>query len=100
MRKKYTKAGKNHIVVVILPLPCLGPYPDDVGKKHLSVFLNTPLTTFLLSIQIFFERQCGPPKSTHYIFGQFYDAMDVDIGENHLAVYLLEDIKVRYTFVM
>ena len=52
------------------------------------------------SIQIFFERQCGPPKSTHYIFGQFYDAMDVDIGENHLAVYLLEDIKVRYTFVM
>ena len=45
--------------------------------------------------QIFFERQCGPPKSTHYIFGQFYDAMDVDIGEKHLEVYLLEDIKVH-----
>ena len=50
---------------------------------------------YLTSTQIFFDRQCGPPKNEHYIFGKFTNSTeDVDQGEKHLVVYLLADIKV------
>jgi len=44
-------------------------------------------------VQIFFDRQCGPPKYTQYIFGKFYNDMEVDQGQKHLTVYLWADIK-------
>ena len=46
--------------------------------------------------QTFFDRQCGPPMYTHYIFGKFStQALTVGDGEKHLLVYLLPDVKVK-----
>ena len=64
----------------------------EMWKHKIKITTDIDLT----STQIFFDRQCGPPKSTQYIFGQFMDNnMDVDQGEKHLIVYMLADIKVN-----
>ena len=46
--------------------------------------------------QTFFDRQCGPPTYTHYIFENFSKwALTVEKGEKHLLVYISPDMKVK-----
>ena len=47
-------------------------------------------------LQTFFDRQCSPPKYTHYIFQNFIDHdWSVDSGEKHFIVKLSADVKVK-----
>ena len=70
------------------PAPCVQVNKREMSNHNVQILIQS-------STQIFFDRQCGPPKYTQYIFGKFYDDMEVDQGQKHLTVYLWADIKVN-----